>query len=201
MLRKVEDGTPTWLPIPQIDSEKEAARLLRKSANSTGKDDKNKGSLPIDKILKERGYIEITLHRLRAGYLCVDVQIEGKKLFLAVDTAAPSTHLDSQRVNHLSLKWQHWNQEEGKEKAGPKRAGDYCEITKLEIGRLTLGNLLIGSHDLSDINKPLKFYLDPPIDGVLGSDILTKLNTIIDYSTFKLYVCSKDSRENGNSRR
>ncbi|HEY7331232.1 MAG TPA: aspartyl protease family protein [Gemmataceae bacterium] len=195
ILREIEDGMPTWLSLPKIDSDKEAAHLLRKSANPTGKDSKNHDTLSIDRTLKERGYIEVSLRRLRAGYLCVDLQIEGKKVLLAVDTAAPWTHLDSQRVKHLQLKWQPWNKESGKEKASPKIGSDYCEIAKLEIGGFTVGNLLIGSHDISDINDNLKFYLDPPIDGVLGSDVLTKLNALIDYSTTKLYFRSTEPQK------
>ena len=182
MLGKGEDRTPTWLPIPKIDSEKEATQLWRKSAKLPVKDGKNSGSLTIDNLLRERGYVEILLQRLRAGYLCVDLQIEGKKLFLAVDTAAPTTCLDRQRVKHLQLKWQSWHIEEGKEKPDPNWGGDYCELAKVEIGGLTVGNHGIWSHDLSDINKRLKFYSEPLLDGVLGSDVLTKLNAIIDYS-------------------
>lgn len=196
MLRKVGDGTPAWLTIPRIDSDKEAAQLLEKSVDGTEKVGTNKGSLSIDKILKERGYIEIPLKRLRAGYLCVDLHLEGKKVFLAVDTAAPMTCLDSQRVNHLQLKWQSWNKEEGKEKPNPKMGGDrYCEISKLEIGGSTVGDLMIWSHDMSDINKALKFYSEPLLDGVLGSDTLTRLNAIIDCSAFKLYIRSRQSQK------
>ena len=195
MLRKVEDGTPTWLPIPRIDSEKEVAHLWRKSSDNAANSGKDRQSLPLETLLKERGYIGISLHRLKAGYLGIDLTIEGKKVFLAVDTAAPFTHLDVDRVKHLKLDWQPYEKREGIEKSLPTQASSCCEITKLEIGGCGLAHLVIGGHDLSDINKSLKLYLDPQLDGVLGSDVLTKLNAIIDYSTCKLYVRSTETRK------
>lgn len=195
MLRRVEDTMPTWLPIPRIDSEKEAAHLWRKSSDNAVNSGKDRQSLPLDTLLKERGYIGISLNRLKAGYLGVDLAIEGKKVFLAVDTAAPFTHLDVERVKHLKLDWQPYGKKEDKEKSLPTQASSWCEITKLEIGECNIGRLVIGGHDLSDINKSLKLYFDPQLDGVLGSDVLTKLNAIIDCSTSKLYVRSTEPRK------
>ncbi len=213
VLRKLENGDPVWLPIPRIDSEKEAAKLWRKSADYAAKVNKKEQSLPInkiseespsiDKMLRDRGYVEIALNRVRTGYFGIDLRIEGKKAFLLVDTGAPATALDRERVKHLQLKWQPWENDDGKEKAkgkGKEKAAQayenfYCEISKLELGGIDTGHLALWSHDLSDLNKRLKLYLDPQFDGVLGSDVLTKFNAIIDFSTSKLYLHPPGSQE------
>ena len=194
MLRRLGNGDPAWLPIPRIDSDKEAAAAWRKSTNFNLEAPRVESELPLDKALKERGFVAITLDRLRAGYLAIDVRIDGKKLSLMLDTGAPVTHLDMERTKPLQLKWQLFNPEGGKEK--PQVGTDSCcEITKLEIGGLTVDRLMVGGHDSSEINKVLKAYLDPPIDGQLGSDVLTKLNAVIDYSTLKLYLRSPEKRD------
>jgi hypothetical protein len=202
MLRRLEDGRPAWLPIHKIDSEREAMHLWRKSSDFTAKADEKGQSVTIDSLLKERGHIGIPLIKLKIGYLGIGLQLEGKKVFLAVDTAAPSTHLDMERVKHLHLNWQPSVKVDGREKGKSlaNQASFWCEIKKLEIGGIDVRHLVVGENDLSDINNYNKSYLDPQIDGLLGSDVLTRLGAIIDYSTLKLYIRSAESKkENGDS--
>jgi len=194
MLRIVKDDQPTWLSIPRIDSEAEAMRLWQKSLIYTRNDVKNRTPFSLDIILKQRGYIEIPLKRLKSGYLGIDVRVEGKKVFMAIDTAAPNTHLDLERVKHLQLAWQPISKIDNKEHAIPTMTKSLCLI-KLELGGVTIDHLTVGGNDLSAINHNLKLNLDTPIDGVLGSDVLDNLSTIIDYSTLKLYIIPKNKEQ------
>lgn len=193
-LRKLENGNASWLPIPRIDSEKEGMQLWQKTSDFNEEVGNKERTLPLDKVLEGRGYVGIPLDRLKAGYLGIEVRIDGKKVYLMLDTGAPVTHLDLERTKHLQLKWKSWGNEEGKGRPATAGSTSYCEITKLEIGGREIGRLIVGGHDTSEINKVLKLYLDPSIDGELGSDVLAKLNAIIDYSTFKLYFRSLEKR-------
>jgi hypothetical protein len=194
MLRRVEDGKLSWLPIQRINSEKEATQLWRNSSDYAVKTGKNGQPLLIDDVLKEQGYISFPLNKLKTGYLGIDIRIEEKNLFLAVDTAAPFTHLDLERVKHLRLKWQPYDKIEGKEKSLPTQASSWCEVSKLEIGTVEIRHVVVAGHDLSDINKNLVLYMEPQLDGVLGSDVLTKLDAVIDYSTIKIYIKPKEGK-------
>lgn len=187
MLRRLEDGKPTWLPIPKIDSEEDAAPFWRKSSNYLVGVGSDGGHSPLNILLKAQGFREVPLARLRAGYLGVEVRIEGKKVYLMLDTGAPVTHLDLERTKHLQLKWQSWDEGAGK-KPSASSPRSVCEISKLEVGGLEVSRLVVGGHDESEMNKVLKAYMDPLLDGELGSDVLAKLNGVIDYSTLKLYI-------------
>ncbi len=90
MLRKLDSGEPNWLPIPRIDSEKEAAALWRKSANFPAEAGKKDQPSSMDQILKNWGYVDIPLDRLNAGYLGIPVRIDGKNVYLMLDTGARS---------------------------------------------------------------------------------------------------------------
>jgi hypothetical protein len=148
----------------------------------------------LDKVLKERGYVGVSLDRLKAGYLGIEARIDSKKVYMMLDTGAPVTHLDLERTKPLKLKWQPLNNGEVGDKSAVGTSS-FCEITQLEVGGHEIRRLMVGGHDTSEINKALKLYLDPSIDGELGSDVLTKLNAIIDYSTLKLYLLSLDAQK------
>jgi predicted aspartyl protease len=94
MLRRVADGKPTWLPIQRIESEKEAAQAWQKSSDNSVKAAKTEQSQSLDAFLKERGYVGISLNKLKTGLLCLEQRIEGKKVFLAVDTGSAYTYLE-----------------------------------------------------------------------------------------------------------
>lgn len=193
MLRRMEDGKPTWFPIPRIDSEEDAKQMWRKSSEYNVKANHKAGQIPLDMLMKEQGFQGIRLDRLRAGYLALEVRVEGKKVYLMLDTGAPVTHLDLERTKHLQLKWQSLDDGDRKKPAATSPRA-FCEISKLEIGGLEVRRLVIGGHDESEMNKVLKSYMDPLLDGELGSDVLTKLNAIIDYSTLQLYIRRPASR-------
>lgn len=65
MLRRMEDGKPTWLPISRVDSEKEAVHLWKKISDHAERTGKNETNLPLDVLLKDRGYLGIPLDRLK----------------------------------------------------------------------------------------------------------------------------------------
>jgi hypothetical protein len=187
VLRTLEKGQPTWLPVPRIDSEKEAKQSWQNTSNYNTGEHNTEKSRPFDSLLKEQGYVAVPLKLLNTGHLCVNLRVEGKKIFVAVDTGAPVTHFDSERVKHLQLKWQPLGKE-GDGKAPKPQANSWCEVKHLEIGGFDVGPLILCGNDLSDINSGNAIYRAPQIDGLLGSDILGDLKAIIDYSTNTLYI-------------
>jgi predicted aspartyl protease len=182
--RRGEDRT-AWLPILRVDSEEEATRW-RKAAPPEDRSSKGSAPVGIAELLKERGYVAIALDRFNSGYLAVEAHINQKKIYLMIDTGAPNTHLDRERTKQLQLRWQ-----DAAEKGSVpalRATTAHCVVEKLEIGPLQTGRLRVGAHDLSQINQMLEIYLDPGIDGVLGADVFSKYESVIDYSASVLYV-------------
>ncbi len=191
MLRRQDNGNAIWLPILKIDSEKEASQLWLKTApyNLAGLW-RNERPREISTLLKEYGYEKILLEKFNCGYIGIRMQINEKKVHLILDSGQPVTHLDPERTKHLQLKWKAVGKEEEKNKPrGAASTTDYAAtISSLEVGGIKSGEMLVGGHDLSDVNRTLKAYFDPPIDGELGSDVLMKYRAIIDFSTLDLYL-------------
>lgn len=93
MLRSLENGKPAWLPVTRIDSEKEGTQSWQKTSILTVGEQKNGKPLSLDSLLKERGYVALPLKLLNTGHLCINLRIEGKKTFVAVDTGTPFSYL------------------------------------------------------------------------------------------------------------
>lgn len=190
MLRRQEEGKGGWLPISKIDSEKEASQLWRKTTlyplRNVKEDDPTKS---FSSLLMKRGYICVPLDKLRIGYYGIQVRINGKRVFLILDSGQPITHLDLVRTKHLQLKW---NALENRAEKNVKSAGSTTDslstIEDLEIGDLKMGPMGVGGHDLSEVNKIVQAYADPLIDGELGSDVLAKYSAIVDFSVPELYL-------------
>lgn len=178
----LEKNNAISLPNRTIDLEKDAKESGRTTVNSAEILKNNELTFTIENILKKRGYVCVPLDRFKGGYLGVEVGIEGRKVYLILDTGSPVTHLDLERTKHLQLKWHRWY--------GSEDARSFCHVSKLEVGGLEVSGVLVAGHDESETNRILKQNMDREIDGEFGSDILVKLSAVIDYSTFELYLRS-----------
>jgi hypothetical protein len=198
MLRREDNGNALWLPIPRIDSEKEAVPLWPKTeAYNLGGLKKNEQPRSVSTLLKERGYVNISLDKLNCGYIGVQMRINGEKVYLILDSGQPVTHLDPERTKQLQLKWAPVDKEGAKNNPRAAAATTDClaTVNSLEIGNIKSGRMLVGGHDLSEVNKALKAYLDPPIDGELGSDVMAKYGAIIDFAALELYLRPKKTEK------
>ena len=132
-------------------------------------------------LLKKQGYVSIPTERLETGYLAVRVRVEGKELLLLLNTGAPNTHLDRYRVRHLGLEWDE---------------DEWCGLRGLEIGDVKVGPLKVfAARDMSDVNRALKAAGDPPVDGLLGMDILRQYAAVVDEPGAALYLRKRDPKE------
>jgi hypothetical protein len=107
---------------------------------------------------------------------------------LIVDTGAPITHLDRERVAGSALRWDaHYNDLEN------LRVVRTAQVDAIEIGAFSVGRLRVGEHSLCDVNRVRRSRLDPPVDGLLGADVLGSCGAIIDYSSECIFLVHRDS--------
>jgi predicted aspartyl protease len=195
LLRKQENSKAVWLPIAKVDSEREAASLWPKTTIYNLEPQNKEQTKSLSSLLKERGYVRVSLDKLRVGYYAARTRINGNQVYLIVDSGQPITHLDLERTKPLKLKWT--PVDNGGQK-NPQAEGSTIDsvatIDKLEIGEIETGKMLVGGHDLSEVNKIVKAYLDPLVDGELGSDVLCKYGAIIDLSIPAMYLRSQKEK-------
>ena len=122
----------------------------------------------IRSILEASGYARIELKRTALGYFVVAARVRGVDVTLIVDTGAPTTRLDKNRL------------EPG--------AGAQSPVS-IQLGGFRTREVRIEAFDLTELNKRLtKSFGAPPVDGVLGADILDAHLAVVNAADCELYL-------------
>jgi predicted aspartyl protease len=138
--------------------------------------------------LEKLGYTRVKLKRSFTRYITVDGRVNGREAKLIVDTGAPITHLDRERVADSELRWDgHYNDLEN------LRVVRTAHVDELEIGAFSVGRVRVGEHSLGDVNRVRRSRLDPPVDGLLGAEVLGSCGAIIDYKSECIFLVHRDS--------
>jgi predicted aspartyl protease len=125
------------------------------------------------------------------GYhLMINIKIGRKKARLLVDTGASKTVFDETRLMKiLGDKVEFETSEHLSTGLGTnKMESQTSEIKSLKIGNLKLKDLQVMVLDLSHVNVSYQLIGVKGIDGVLGSDLLNKLNAVIYYKKPRLKI-------------
>lgn len=120
-------------------------------------------------------------------HIVTDGLVNGKSAHFVVDTGASRTVFDKDRIlNYI-------NNPEFAEKEGLSAGIGGTDISSFifTIEELSFGDLKINDYqavamDLSNINTSYEMIKLPPIDGVLGGDLLRKHNAVISYRLKKI---------------
>ncbi|TCI90618.1 retropepsin-like aspartic protease [Tenacibaculum sp. M341] len=121
------------------------------------------------------------------GHLVLMTNINGIKSRLILDTGATNTAIDIKKQQELKL-----NSELSNEVATGAGKTDIpfekAQDVKLEINGLTFNKKELYIMNLDYVNSALSDYGIDKIDGILGADILTEFNAIIDYTNLTIYM-------------
>ena len=122
------------------------------------------------------------------GFLTFKACVNGKEISMAVDTAANTTFFDLALVDELQL------ESKGRTGTSFRPVGDVAVHTAY-IEEFRVGNVSYQGDfqfvDLSNANEGVETSGDPPIEGLLGADILIKWNAMIDYKDLSLVIRSR----------
>ncbi len=136
-------------------------------------------------------YIEIPINIISIEgdgfHLIAEGRINDKVAHFVVDTGASRTVFDKDRIlNYI-------NNPEFAEKEGISAGIGGTDISSFifNIEELCFGDLKINDYqavamDLSNVNNSYAMIGIPPIDGVLGGDLLRKHNAVISYKLKKI---------------
>ena len=136
-------------------------------------------------------YIELPINIISIEgdgfHLIAEGCINGKTARFVVDTGASRTVFDKDKIlNYI-------NNPEFSEKEGLSAGIGGTDISSFifNIEELCLGDLKITDYqavamDLSNINSSYAMIKLPPIDGVLGGDLLVKYKAVISYRLKKI---------------
>jgi len=142
--------------------------------------------ITLDRFLSLRGYVPIQLQKTVVGHFEVHVIINGKKARFLIDTGASNTTIDHKSASEYTLSVEDSN-EAASGLGTSTQPVSTCTIDTLDIGSLRLKKFNGFVMDLSHVNQALTENGAQEVNGILGADILTDLNAIIDYRSIVIY--------------
>ncbi|HTO71845.1 MAG TPA: retropepsin-like aspartic protease [Myxococcota bacterium] len=141
----------------------------------------------LGEFLKSQGYSAIELSQNTAKQFEVEATLNGKiPLLLLVDTGASMTVFDRDKLKDAGIDVEKTDlQVFGF--GGDQRAYS-GQIQTLAIGSAQMGVTSILGVDLSDFQKQQKKIGSRPIDGLIGSDFLSRYSAVIEVKHSILYL-------------
>ena len=143
-------------------------------------------SITLNKFLKSEGYSSVKLIFLKTKHYLIEAKVNSVYGKFILDTGASNSCICTSLENKFKV-----ISKECKEKASSANSEmTHTKISKsnaIQIGKWEDKIDLI-SFDMNHINNALSQKKVPPIDGIVGADILKKSKAILDYKTNRLYL-------------
>jgi hypothetical protein len=143
-------------------------------------------SITLNKFLKSEGYSSVKLIFLETKHYLIEAKVNGIDGRFILDTGASNSCICTSLEDKFKVISQ-----KSKEKASSANS----EMTNTKISKsnaIQIGKwedkMDIISFDMNHINNALSQKKVPPIDGILGADVLKKSKAILDYKTNRLYL-------------
>ena len=141
-------------------------------------------------------YIEIPINIISIEgdgfHLIAEGLINGKSARFVVDTGASRTVFDKERVLDY-IDNPEFNEKEGLSAGigGTDISSFIFKLEELSFGELSIKDYQAVAMDLSNVNNSYAMLNIPPVDGVLGGDLLNKHKAVISYKLKKMRLTPK----------
>jgi len=141
----------------------------------------------LEKILKEKKYIKISLKSIATNHLELKAKINGVKGRFILDTGASNSCVGLDAIDNFKL----IAEESETKAAGAGATNMETQLSKnntLKIGKWSTHKFHLVLFDLTHVNTALTDHNAKEVDGIIGADILRKGRAFIDYNKNVLYL-------------
>ena len=141
-------------------------------------------------------YIEVPINIISIEgdgfHLIAEGMINNKPARFVVDTGASRTVFDKDRILNF-IDNPEFNEKEGISAGigGTDLSSFIFNIEELSFGNLIINDYQAVAMDLSNVNNSYAMLKLPPIDGVLGGDLMKKYQAVINYKLKKMRLTPK----------
>ena len=141
-------------------------------------------------------YIEVPINIISIEddgfHLIAEGLINGKSARFVVDTGASRTVFDKERILDY-IDNPEFNEKEGLSAGigGTDISSFIFKLEELSFGELSVKDYQAVAMDLSNVNNSYAMLKIPPVDGVLGGDLLYKHKAVISYKLKKMRLTPK----------
>ena len=143
-----------------------------------------------------RRYIEIPINIINIEndgfHLIAEGMINNKEARFVVDTGASRTVFDKDRIlNYIDNP--DFSEKEGISAGigGTDISSFIFNVKELSFGELEISDYQAVAMDLSNVNDSYAMLKLPPVDGVLGGDLMNKYHAVINYKLKKMRLTPK----------
>ena len=141
-------------------------------------------------------YIEVPINIINIEgdgfHLIAEGMINNKPARFVVDTGASRTVFDKDRILNF-IDNPEFNEKEGISAGigGTDLSSFIFNIEELSFGNLIINDYQAVAMDLSNVNNSYAMLKLPPVDGVLGGDLMKKYQAVINYKLKKMRLTPK----------
>lgn len=141
-------------------------------------------------------YIEVPINIISIEgdgfHIIAEGLINGKSARFVVDTGASRTVFDKERILAY-INNPEFNEKEGLSAGigGTDISSFIFKLEELSFGELSVKDYQAVAMDLSNVNNSYAMLNIPPVDGVLGGDLLYKHKAVISYKLKKMRLTPK----------
>ena len=143
-------------------------------------------SITLNKFLKSEGYSSVKLIFLKTKHYLIEAKVNSINGRFILDTGASNSCICTSLEDKFKVISKY-----SKEKASSANSEmTHTKISKrnvIQIGKWNSNASLI-TFDMNHINNALSQKKIDSIDGIIGSDILKKSKSILDYKSNKLFM-------------
>lgn len=169
-----------------LDTLSEADREYIKAWKDEAAAQKDLAEIDLEKVMKAKGFTKVEFDE-EMNHLFVDVQIEGKKARLLLDTGAMATIIKTASVEKFGLQMKAANAQAGGVGGGAQIKGR-VDVEKLELGGDNAG---AQTFYVMDLNHMPQNYA-AKMDGILGGDFFKSKKALFDYAGGLLWLKLKE---------
>lgn len=141
--------------------------------------------LGLEKLLKWKGYKAFAMQQLNNGHRVVEVHVNGRKGRFIVDTGATHNCISKDDCSFFKVLMYGDIQAEGVVSNELSKRSFNNSVT---FGGKRVDDVHFIVLNMANINKSLKESEDEEVNGIIGMELLTKVNALFDCAGSKLYL-------------
>jgi predicted aspartyl protease len=184
---RAQSAAPRTSPAPSPDRNSAASKVSGMNAGAPVASPPNAPLFSLRDSLERAGYTRVSLKRIVRSHITVDGRINRKEVKLIVDTGAPTSRLDRERVANFAPIWvSHDIHPESMQLVRSARVDAFA------LGAFSVGSLTVYDSPLDACNRARTSSGEQPVDGFLGADVLRWCGAIIDCESESLFLIHRD---------
>lgn len=141
----------------------------------------------LDNLLRKQSYQKIPLEIFKSGHIVFDLVLNNIPAKFLLDTGASGTILTIESIDKFGLSLEETD-ESGTGAGSENIAMQNSVNNSLSFKDKKIEKIDLFVMDLQHVNSSFIELGHPVIDGILGADILTQHNCVIDYKGMNMYI-------------